>query len=46
MGGGFLSLTPGLVIEACIKDDRHIKKRYAKKMGIAGETLEESQGAL
>lgn len=29
-----------------MNDDIHMKKRYAKKTGIAGETLRESQGAL
>ena len=33
-------------MEACINDDMQIKKTYANTMGIPGETLCQSHGAL
>src|SRR5207302_1584914 len=35
---------PGSETEACQKEEKHIKDRYAKRMGIAGLTLNQSQG--
>ena len=39
-------LTPGSVTDACKKDEVQMKKIYAKMIGIAGETLCQSHGAL
>ena len=39
-------LTPGSVTDAWTKDEIHIKKRYAKKNGTAGETFSERYGPL
>lgn len=35
---GYQELTPGSETDAWMKDDMQIKKRYAKKIGTAGET--------
>lgn len=40
------TLTPGSVTDAWKKEDIQMKKIYAKRMGIAGETLCHSHGAL
>lgn len=38
--------TPGSEADACKKEDTETRSKYAKRMGIAGETLSQSQGAL
>ena len=40
------TLTPGSVTDAWTKDEMHMKKRYAKKNGTAGETCCERYGPL
>lgn len=42
----FGRLTPGLTTEACTNEDMHTQNTYANKIGIAGERLSHSQGAL
>jgi hypothetical protein len=41
-----MQLTPGSEAEACRKEETDTKNKYAKRMGIDGETLSHSQGAL
>lgn len=42
----FDELTPGSVTDACMKDDKQIKKRYAKMIGMAGDTSCQKYGPL
>ena len=42
----FEPLTPGSEVDAWTNEETDIKNRYAKRMGIDGETLSHSQGAL
>jgi hypothetical protein len=44
--GRYKRLTPGSVTEAWMKEEIQIKNMYANRMGIAGETLNQSHGAL
>lgn len=39
-------LTPGSETEAWMNEDMETRKRYAKRMGIDGEMLSQSHGAL